>query len=467
MARDRIFGYNDPTQYSERELNHINWDTFKKCLAGIRQASRDEDAPTPVERGFGTMIDPTYLSRKAQFDDMGGGDDSDLMADDSEGGSPKVQAVVNLLQGGANVDDVLDLLDPEDLHELVSNPQLLQSLPDEVQQAIEAHAGGGDEMDDEMDGEMGGLGGLGGGHHGHGGGDEDFGFPSSGTFGDELGAKAAEASFRRLLLRRLAEKEEGVTEYEGASSEATDHTKDQAKYEGAHEPATDHTKGQAKGRRHVDIQMKRIENPIEKVKQPEVRESANLLPKRNAKGKVIFTDPIQYSTAACEAALAMGDIPLYKTMTAARNDQRMSIANLVREMEGTEESTAPAPAAAPAKKTAKTQESNVFEKPTKMSTDKKAAFASICAKLGFPEGYVEAMTTKADEKTLIVVAEINEIGASKISRTAKAAAVKELVRVAELDSENKRHCVDYWVNQLGYDRAWVEELFMKSYGKNS
>ena len=187
-----------------------------------------------------------------------------------------------------------------------------------------------------------------------------------------------------------------------------------------------------------------------------------------------FNHPSQIDATAVEAAIAEGNDLLVKAILAARQERRMRLANkiertiIAQELEKNlkvANTTSNKPKIASTKKasTAKTNESeDGFVKVSEMSPTYKKAFAAKAIAHGFPQEYIDAMLGES-ETSVDNTVEIKQVMASELKSNVKKAAVTSMVREANLTNEDYSRLLDYWINELGYEKEWAEALFTKKY----
>jgi hypothetical protein len=187
-----------------------------------------------------------------------------------------------------------------------------------------------------------------------------------------------------------------------------------------------------------------------------------------------FNHPSQIDASAVEAAISEGDELLVKAILAARQERRMRLANKIertiiaqeieRNLKVANEKVQ-TPRSATIKKTSKEnndESGDSFVKVSKMSPNYKKAFAAKAIAHGFPQEYIEAMLGGSEAKTDSTV-EIREVMSSKLNSNVKKTAVTSMVKEANLTNEDYSRLLDYWINELGYDKDWAEALFTKKY----
>jgi AICAR transformylase/IMP cyclohydrolase PurH len=96
------------------------------------------------------------------------------------------------------------------------------------------------------------------------------------------------------------------------------------------------------------------------------------------------------------------------------------------------------------------------------SLEQRKAFAAKAIAHGFPQEYIEAMLGGSEAKTDSTV-EIREVMSSKLNSNVKKTAVTSMVKEANLTNEDYSRLLDYWINELGYEKDWAEALFTKKY----
>ncbi len=189
-----------------------------------------------------------------------------------------------------------------------------------------------------------------------------------------------------------------------------------------------------------------------------------------------FNHPSQIDANAVETAIAEGNEPLVQAILAARQERRMRLANkiertiIAQELENNLKVAEQKSVEKVAKKantkvasvTKNTESGDSFVKVSEMSPKYKQAFAAKAIAHGFPQEYIDAMLgenkVEADNTT-----EIRQVMSSELNSNVKKAAVASMVREATLTNSDYSRLLDYWVNELGYEKDWAEALFTKKY----
>ena len=98
-----------------------------------------------------------------------------------------------------------------------------------------------------------------------------------------------------------------------------------------------------------------------------------------------------------------------------------------------------------------------FVKPTELSTPQKSVFASKARELGFPESYIQHML---GTKTAATIAEddVRRIAEGDGTYQEKAQRVAAMIREAKLDDANRNRILQFWVEELGYPRDYVQKM---------
>jgi hypothetical protein len=187
-----------------------------------------------------------------------------------------------------------------------------------------------------------------------------------------------------------------------------------------------------------------------------------------------FSHPSQIDASAVETAISEGDDLLVKAILAARQERRMRLANkiertiIAQDMEKNlklANEKVQTSRTATVKKTSKvsnTETGDSFVKVSNMSPNYKKAFAAKAIAHGFPQEYIDAMLGESETKADSTV-EIREVMSSKLNSNVKKAAVTSMVKEANLTNEDYSRLLDYWINELGYEKEWAEALFTKKY----
>jgi hypothetical protein len=187
-----------------------------------------------------------------------------------------------------------------------------------------------------------------------------------------------------------------------------------------------------------------------------------------------FSHPSQIDASAVETAISEGDDLLVKAILAARQERRMRLANkiertiIAQDMEKNlklANEKVQTSRTAIVKKTSKvsnTETGDSFVKVSNMSPNYKKAFAAKAIAHGFPQEYIDAMLGESETKADSTV-EIREVMSSKLNSNVKKAAVTSMVKEANLTNEDYSRLLDYWINELGYEKEWAEALFTKKY----
>jgi hypothetical protein len=187
-----------------------------------------------------------------------------------------------------------------------------------------------------------------------------------------------------------------------------------------------------------------------------------------------FSHPSQIDASAVETAISEGDDLLVKAILAARQERRMRLANkiertiIAQDMEKNlklANEKVQTSRTATVKKTSRvsnTETGDSFVKVSNMSPNYKKAFAAKAIAHGFPQEYIDAMLGGSEAKVDSTV-EIREVMSSKLNSNVKKTAVTSMVKEANLTNEDYSRLLDYWINELGYEKEWAEALFTKKY----
>jgi hypothetical protein len=179
---------------------------------------------------------------------------------------------------------------------------------------------------------------------------------------------------------------------------------------------------------------------------------------------IAFTSEDQLSAAACVAAKEAGDMELYNTILAARQARRVQLAanldfNSVRTAnsavndfvkEASDEQVA--------------EDAPQVKAVSDFNESEKTTFAKIAEAEGFPEEYIAWMANGGSEPSG-EYKQIIELVESDMTKEAKLAVVENQIRTAKLTEDDLSRLKDYWINQLGYEKEWVDDLFTNKYGK--
>jgi len=207
--------------------------------------------------------------------------------------------------------------------------------------------------------------------------------------------------------------------------------------------------------------------------------------------KVHFASADQISSNAIEAALDSGDEALANAILAARQENRvrlgqqayaaaaaqmertaainkrhayrMNLVNSITEVENKIAEASSKPKAKTASKNTDTQKGQ-FKEVTAMTASEKEAFIKVAEAEGFPREYVNEILGLNEAPVSAEVEKIMSVMASNLDSNVKIAAVKSMVKVAELSEADRQRAIRFWKDDLGYqDADWVDDLFSNKY----
>jgi hypothetical protein len=404
---DRIFINKDSGQYSERELNRIDWSQVRDGMLEARKAANAGKNLNP----FG-MVTGLLDTRLAQFE----GDESfkspAIGIPEEPSGESRIQMIADAVASGQD-------LDTEDARFGLDNVE-----------AVAAKAG----MEPEA---------------------------VANTLQDYVG----------LNMDKAPMKERGVDEFASEDGEPVMETFAsriaKKKLPAALEKFKFKQKGGDNPEKHEDKDKEEEEEEDAEGAEAMLRKGDE----RKAGRKIVFTNPAQLSAAAIEAARAAGDEELVRATLAARAERRVAIGQLAAEAtleQITREAKSKRRAAAATKvekpkevkanvKTDKTTTGEDFVKPTELSTGQKSAFASKARELGFPEKYITALLGTRNTNT-VTEDDVRRIAESPGKYQDKVERVASMIREARLDDANRSRIVKFWVEELGYPADYISKM---------
>jgi hypothetical protein len=407
---DRIFINKDSGQYSERELNRIDWSQVRDGMVKARKAANAGKNLNP----FG-MVTGLLDTRLAQLEGGKVFESPVMDMPEEPGDESRIQMIADAVATGQD-------LDTEDAQFGLDNVESVAAKaglePEEVAATLQDYVG---LNIDEVPAEEGGI--------------ED----STSEDGSAMETFASRIAKKKLpaALEKFKFKQKGgdnPEKHKGKDKEEKDDDEDGAEAM------------LRKGNEHSD----------EKVK---------------VSRKIVFTSPAQLSAAAVEAARAAGDEELVRATLAARAERRVAIGQLAAEAtleQITREAKSRRRAATATKvekpkevkanvKTDKTTTGEDFVKPTELSTGQKSAFASKARELGFPERYITALLGTRNANT-VTEDDVRNIAEGPGKYQEKVERVAAMIREAKLDEANRNRIVKFWVEELGYPADYISKM---------
>ncbi|MBS1722380.1 MAG: hypothetical protein JSS66_05175 [Armatimonadetes bacterium] len=416
---DRIFINKDTGQYSERELNRIDWNQVRSGMIAVRKAANAGATLNP----FG-MVSGIFNPKVAQvLDDMDSMDSVVGLEDDTNGvsdDSGNIDMVAEAINGGGVLEpDMVDW----GLEHSKEVAEAMGMSPMDVESALHEMGGSDMAMTDTKTPFS----------------DFDSAGPSDSELSgieaeNPMSAMASTKTAKRKLPTALEKFKFTKKDKGGSDPEQGKETKDD-KSEDSDEDGAD--AAEAKGN------------------------------ERKAR-KIVFTSPEQLSSEALEAARKAGDEDLVRATLAARAERRrvisQAVANNTLEQLTREAKTKRRQAAKQEKtqevqatvKTEKKSQGVDFVKPTELNNNQKSAFASKARELGFPEPYIQHFL---GVKTAGVTEDdVRRVAEGEGSYKEKAERVASMIREANLESSDRERILKFWVEELGYPRDYVEKM---------
>ena len=111
------------------------------------------------------------------------------------------------------------------------------------------------------------------------------------------------------------------------------------------------------------------------------------------------------------------------------------------------------------------EKSDGFKAGNSLSKAEKSAFLRKAEAAGYSKEYIASFL---GEPTSPAISEIQSVMASDLNTSVKIAAVRGLIREANLDQANLDRCKRYWIDELGYsDESWVNDLYSNKFETTS
>lgn len=400
---DRIFINKDSGQYSERELNRIDWGQVRDGMLEARKAANAGKNLNP----FG-MVTGLLDARLAQFE-ADSFESPEIGMSEEPGDESRIQMIADAVATGQD-------LDTEDAQFGLDNIEAVAAkaglMPEEVANTLQDFVG--------LNVEEG----------------SDAGFPS------EEGEPAMETFASRTAKKKLpAALEKFKFQQKGGDNPEKHEGKDkEEKEEGEDEDGAEAMlrKGDERkaGRKIVFTDAAQL--------------SAAAVEAARAAGD---EELVRATLAArAERRVAIGQLAAEATLEQitreAKSKRRAATATKVEK---------PKEVNANVKTDKTTTTGEDFVKPTELSTGQKSVFSSKARELGFPEKYIAALlgTRNANAVTEDDVRRIAE-GPGKYQE--KAERVASMIREAKLDEANRSRIVKFWVEELGYPADYISKL---------
>ena len=404
---DRIFINKDSGQYSERELNRIDWSQVRDGMLEARKAANAGKNLNP----FG-MVTGLLDTRLAQFEGDESFESPAMGMPEGPSDESRIQMIADAVASGQD-------LDTEDAQFGLDNVEAVAAKagmePEAVANTLQDYVG---LNMDETPVEEGGV-------------DEfasEDGEPAMETFPSRIAKKKLPAALEKFKFKQ---------------------------------------KGGDNPEKHEDKDKEEKEEEDDEGAEAMLRKGDE----RKAGRKIVFTNPAQLSAAAVEAARAAGDEELVRATLAARAERRVAIGQLAAEAtleQITREAKSKRRAATATKvekpkevkanvKTDKTTTGEDFVKPTELSTGQKSAFASKARELGFPEKYITALLGTRNANT-VTEDDVRRIAEGPGKYQEKVERVASMIREAKLDDANRSRIVKFWVEELGYPADYISKM---------
>jgi len=411
---DRIFINKDSGQYSERELNRIDWSQVRDGMLEARKAANAGKNLNPF--GMVTGLLDTRLAQFRAEEDFAPAADAPA----EPGDESRIQMIADAVSTGQD-------LEPEEAQFGLDNVEAVAAKagmdPEEVASTLQDFASLNVGEAPAEDG---------------------LGAPEDGTDVDGTGVDEGMETF----ASRIAKK----------------------KLPAALEKFKFHKKDGDNPEKHKDKDEDKEDKEDKEDDEEGVEAMLRKGGERKAGRKIVFTDAAQLSAAAVEAARAAGDEELVRATLAARAERRVAIGRLAaaatleqitREAKNKRRAvTAKVEKPKEVKanvKTDKTTTGDDFVKPTELSTGQKSAFASRARELGFPEKYIDALLGSRSAST-VTEDEVRRIAEGPGSYKEKSERVASMIRQANLDEANRNRIYKFWVEELGYQPDYVKKM---------
>lgn len=403
---DRIFINKDSGQYSERELNRIDWSQVRDGMLEARKAANAGKNLNP----FG-MVTGLLDTRLAQFEADENFESPEMGMPKEPGDESRIQMIADAVATGQD-------LDTEDAQFGLDNVEAVAAKagmePEEVANALQDFVGLNMEDDamSELPSEDGELG--------------------METFASRIAKKKLPAALEKFKFKQKGG--DNPEKHKGKDKEEKDEDEDGA---------------EAMTRKGDERSWDKVKASRKIVFTSPAQLSAAAVEAARAAGD---EELVRATLAArAERRVAIGQLAAEATLEQitreAKSKRRAATATKVEKPKEVKANV----------KTDKTTTGEDFVKPTELSTGQKSAFASKARELGFPEKYITALLGTRNANT-VTEDDVRRIAEGPGKYQEKVERVASMIREAKLDEANRSRIVKFWVEELGYPADYISKM---------
>lgn len=399
---DRIFINKDSGQYSERELNRIDWSQVRDGMLEARKAVNAGKNLNP----FG-MVTGLLDTRLAQFTADEELDSSGLEMPAEPGDDSRIQMIADAVATGQDIDQDDAQFGLDNVDAIAAKSGMM---PEEVASALQDFVGLNIESSPEAALST------------------EEGEPGLETFASRIAKKKLPAALEKFKFQ----KDKG-----GENPEKHDEDKEEEDTEDDGAEASMLRKGDERkaNRKIVFTDASQL--------------SASAVEAARASGD---EELVRATLAArAERRVAIGQLAAAATLEQitreAKNKRRAATAAKVEKPKEVNANV----------KTDKTTSGEDFVKPTELSHGQKSAFASKARELGFPEAYITALLDTRSAGT-VTEDDVRRIAEGPGKYREKAERFATMIREAKLDDANRGRIMKFWVEELGYPADYVNKM---------
>lgn len=404
---DRIFINKDPGQYSERELNRVDWEQVRDGMLKAHKAANAGKSLNP----FG-MVTGLLDTRLAQFESD---ENPELEMPEEPGNESRIQMVADAVVNGLD-------LETEDAQFGLDN--------------LDAVAAASGMMSDEVASTLQDFVGLNVG-------DEDMGTPpDSSTMGSDQDFDGLESLASRTAKKKLpaALAKFQFKKKDGDNPEKKD--KDDEKEDKDEDGESD--------------AMLRKGDERKANRKIVFTDAAQLSAAAVEAAQKAGDEELVRATLAARAErrVAIGQLAAEATLEQltreAKSKRRAAVKSEKPKSEKPKEVNASV-------KTNNKTTGEDFVKPTELSSGQKSVFANKARELGFPDAYIEHMTGTRNANS-VSEDDVRRVAEGPGDYKVKVDRVASMIREANLDEANRSRIIKFWVEELGYPSDYINKM---------
>ena len=396
---DRIFINKDSGQYSDKELNRIDWSQVRDGMFKVRQAVNAGKNLNP----FG-MVTGILDTRVAQFD-------SDFEEDmpQAPSDSSRIMMIADAIATGQEIDTEDAKFGMDNAEEIARAADMS---PEEVSSMLSDYIGINPIEDESADGEF------------------------AGDMGDVMASRIAKKKLPAALEKfKFKGKDSKNEEKENEKDEETNNEEDKDEDKDEEADAMLRKGDERKANRKIVF-----------------TDASQLSASAVEAAKNAGDEELLRATLAARASRreVIGQMAAKATLEQLTREAKTKRRTTASKAEKPKEVTANV-------KNQKTTNGEDFVAPTELKSSQKSVFASKARELGFPEAYIEHMLNTRSANT-VTEDEVRSIAEGPGKYTEKAERVASMIREAKLDDANKSRIIKFWVEELGYPADYINKM---------